>query len=67
MKPYDPQARCAKCGGEQVRAWWRESTKQDFSWDNRHRRIVDEEYLHRTCERCGYAWAEACVEEGEQA
>lgn len=27
---------------------------------------VEEEHLHRTCPRCGFGWAEACIE-GETA
>jgi ribosomal protein S27AE len=25
---------------------------------------LDAEHLHRTCPRCGFGWAEACVENG---
>lgn len=55
MKKYDPDAKCPKCGCEDVRTFYHNERSY------RHDDIcygVDHEHFHRTCERCKYHWVE---------
>lgn len=50
LPKYDPRSRCEKCGDDDA------ETQHFVS------RYVVDEHLLRTCRRCGYRWAERCVD-----
>ena len=58
--PFDPDARCIKCGGEDIWAQWKSG-----GWPNTCSTIskcwlsVSVEHIHRGCRRCHYEWIEA--------
>ena len=65
MKPYDPAAKCPKCGHAVV------STIFCGGHKERDYRVSpppphSEDALHRQCTRCGYGWLEDCVKAQEE-
>lgn len=62
MKPYDPSARCPKCGSADVSTDHVEKNGGNYwSGCSECSRVNVREHLHRLCPRCLYAWPEACV------
>lgn len=59
MNPYNPQAPCPKCGYPAVST--RYHAKPELLQICKKSGGVESEHLHRTCERCGYEWLEACL------
>jgi hypothetical protein len=72
LPPFDPQGRCPKCASASVRIRHEPITDHFACTVARDRsmplggaalqgwrRRWDREHLERTCERCGYGWAEA--------
>ena len=62
MKAFDEKATCPKCSHASV------------SITHQRRYLVGichygdcsaDEHLHRRCQRCGYQWAEACIDASE--
>ena len=60
MKPYDPDGKCLKCG------WGEASTHYHPGGIWGATGCPREEHLHRYCQRCGYDWIEACLEEKKE-
>ena len=61
LKPYNPRAVCPKCGGCNI-ATQHHSADGNLcrhDWSTRGQCETGEEHIARSCERCGYAWAEA--------
>lgn len=61
MTPFDPAAKCPKCGHDETSdAYHKNGYKCPFG------SVVDvgreEEHIHRTCKRCGFDWPEAVLE-----
>lgn len=60
MKIYDPTRKCIKCGGDDVSTTW---MQDNSNYTNCYRvNHVDAEHMDRRCRRCGYEWAEACLD-----
>ena len=61
MKPFDPVAKCPKCGNDDIRATFR--IKNEFGRcgesPTKHCPSTMPEHLHRECRRCHYEWVEA--------
>ncbi len=61
LKPFNPEARCPKCGHDTVKTRYcrggPDSDYRDLCWD----KGLNREHLHRNCERCHYEWEEACI------
>lgn len=55
LPPYDPIGTCVKCGEHGQHG-------TDYRGIATMGREVEDEYLKRTCRRCGHSWAEACVD-----
>ena len=48
-KPYNPGTRCKKCDNQGANVKYTEATE-------------GENWLVRTCRRCGYKWIEDCLD-----
>lgn len=72
MKPYDPNAKCPKCGWDEISSSWIPADKcwtaEPRRWEGNQTR---EAHISRTCRRCHYRWPEAPLDaeiaEGKQA
>jgi len=61
LPPYDPNAKCPKCGHDEVRTYYCKTGQPlDSCWLK-----IEHEHLHRACQRCHYKWLEACLEESD--
>ena len=58
MKPFDPDSRCPKCGGEDVGTHY-SASYWDCLYSCSRRNSMTGEHMERTCRRCGYRWVEA--------
>ena len=61
--PFDADARCVKCGDDDISARWCSPTGRPA-----HCRTFmssQEEHIHRCCRCCGYHWFEGCLD-GEE-
>lgn len=61
MQPYDPQAKCPKCWGDDVGAIYHETDRFEYLGCPSCQGNGSPEHIRRDCRRCGYAWAEACL------
>ena len=61
MKPYDPAAKCPKCGYAVVSVYFYPYLS---GWD--YRVPLNGEVMQRRCSRCGYGWLEACLKAPEE-
>ena len=64
MGVFNPEAKCSKCGGDNIGTAWCPGTTKRFE------RIVyncnlDYEHIHRWCSRCKYKWNEETIENQE--
>lgn len=57
MNPYDPNAKCPKCGGEDVASAFREFVIQGNGTSPTTIGVAKENIL-RTCRRCHFSWPE---------
>lgn len=57
LPPYNPGARCPKCGFSQVSTTYQRPRRDTTPWECHARRA----HLDRRCGRCGYAWCEATL------
>ena len=67
MKPYDPAAKCPKCGHPVVTT----NFCAGHDEEGYHKPLIiipshHGEALHRQCMQCGYGWLEACVKAQEE-
>ena len=58
MERYNPDSKCPKCGWDKVSVKF---CKGDFNCKS-YMRDEWKYHLDRTCERCGYTWAEATLD-----
>lgn len=69
LKPYSPKSKCPKCGHPKVGTRHEGRIEDDPCWYERKYNPVgkwpEHEYLHRTCDRCGYAWPESVTPDTE--
>lgn len=56
LPPLNPDARCPKCGGEQVSMLYRESYCLPGACGVRYGNPA--EHIDRVCQRCHHIWAE---------
>jgi predicted nucleic-acid-binding Zn-ribbon protein len=59
MKPFDENAVCPKCGHTDIAVFYYRGQSETSICPVLHRH---EEHLHRSCRRCHYSWAEACLD-----
>lgn len=64
LPPFNPDARCPKCGGAEVRV---EYFSAGQLTGDPHLDLYEEEIIARTCTRCGYAWPEAPLDHVDDA
>lgn len=57
MKPFDPNAKCPKCGHDNIKTAYYENDEHRWHGYNKLDRERSE-HLRRTCERCRYQWNE---------
>jgi hypothetical protein len=62
LPPYRPDGRCSKCGYEDISTQYVEPDRP-YAYGCRFHKTTNDEHLHRYCRRCGYEWAEACIEQ----
>lgn len=55
MKPYDPNAKCAKCGHDSI------TTRFIGAFAPRR------DTIHRCCNRCGYGWNESPLDSSDDS
>jgi len=58
MQPFNPDAKCAKCGSDNIHSIFCVDPRYYSScrkWPNE----VREEHIHRNCKTCRYEWLEA--------
>jgi hypothetical protein len=60
LPKVDFKRACSKCGGTAVLARWQPPKNARSYWDFKPD-WPDEEFIERTCQSCGYKWAEACL------
>lgn len=67
MLRYDPQRKCAKCGGEASRAFHAASPTAYSCWTDYCQYANSEcrEHLHRKCKTCGHDWCELPLDSEE--
>lgn len=62
LKPFNPKAKCPKCGCTKIGSRWEDKIENDVCWYERKYKPVgkwpEHEYMHRTCELCDYDWPE---------
>jgi hypothetical protein len=63
LPPYAPEATCPKCGHDTAntvysKGSWYGAVSCSYSCSERS---THREHLERTCQRCHYQWAEACI------
>ena len=56
LSPYNPNATCPKCGGEDIHT--------QFVPCLTRKNPSDEDVIIRRCARCGYPWHEAPLDAG---
>ena len=59
LKPFDAEAKCPKCGGDNISATYHAagaSRPMDDCWNTV---VEDVEHHDRYCRRCSYEWCEA--------
>ena len=65
MRKYNSKAKCPKCGHNHILVRHEGPISDDPCWYDRRYTPVgkwpENEYMHRTCERCKYEWPEACL------
>lgn len=61
LPSYRPEGGCPKCGGVTVGTHY----VAGDSCDEQTCRTCDQEHLARTCRLCGFAWAEATVDNAD--
>jgi len=66
LQPFNPLARCQKCGNFDVGTIYRPDTKDYYCKDHREE-IQGLEHMHRVCGRCRYVWVERPLMEEEIA
>ncbi len=61
LKPFDENAACPKCGAQadEISTTYAEGACIP---ENGYGCGQQGEHIHRTCDRCGYDWAEACLD-----
>ena len=53
-KPFDPEATCPKCGYDKVLTHFcPDAAPAELCWP-----YIDEEHMHRECDRCQFEWLE---------
>ncbi len=55
--PFDPKAKCRKCGFTQTVARYCGSRPKDAVSC-----LLEREHLHRQCLRCSFIWEESCLD-----
>ena len=60
MKPFDQMTPCAKCGADGATAEWRDAHNCGSYVCREPERII------RRCQRCGYKWCEAPLDEADR-
>lgn len=58
LPPFDPSAKCPKCGHDQVSTRWKKAVPGHIFAHG------VPEWLMRHCARCEFNWDEACVSSG---
>ena len=61
LPKYNPNVTCRKCGCTDIKTEYCEhkgGRLMEICWCK-----VDDEHMHRTCERCRYEWLEAVLNE----
>ena len=56
MKPFDPKAKCPKCGCKEISAYFHAKGDRKPLGDYGY---YEREILARRCDRCKYEWHEA--------
>ena len=54
--PYNPEAKCVKCGNEEVDVSYCGYPLPDDTSEG------VKEHFHRQCKRCGFNWRENCLD-----
>lgn len=60
LPPYNPEAKCPKCGHDRVTTYW-VSLEDSDKYDEWHCDGNKQEHHNRTCERCRFSWAESVL------
>jgi Zn ribbon nucleic-acid-binding protein len=70
LKLFNASAKCPKCAHPKISTRHEGHIDQDPCWYDRKYHPVgkwpEHEYMHRTCERCGYDWPEAVLAPAEE-
>ena len=65
LPPYNPEAKCPKCGGEEAGVYWVPKGRI-VGTDSPHGQMYQPyDALRRRCETCGYEWEEAPCDKGK--
>jgi len=66
LPPFNAKAVCPKCGyAEEAGVKWVQSPLPapiPYPMECLRHEYVECDHLHRFCQRCGYSWAEACLD-----
>lgn len=60
LTPFDPEAKCPKCGHDDVRVNHVGGYRYSCTHEAKPRH-PETEHLDRTCQRCHFGWAEAVL------
>lgn len=67
MKPFDAEAKCPKCGGDDLATTFHAASDLTHPMAvGRDRCDVHDEHIHRHCRRCGYDWIEAPLDKRDK-
>lgn len=65
LPPFKLKTKCAKCGGSDVKVYYRGPIADDACWYARKYHPIgkwpEHEYQHRACMTCQHEWPEAVI------
>ena len=67
LKPFDAEAKCGKCGSEDIWVAWMPATPDYklMECSQHHKERIIGEHHHRGCRCCGWHWCEGCLDAQE--
>ena len=60
LKPFNEEAKCPKCDGDDLNTIWLPKRDERRYGKRYNYNAPEEECIKRMCERCRFEWYEAC-------
>lgn len=66
MKPYNPSAKCEKCGSDKTDTTWHVTRGKNWCRDVCGFAAIDGDHMLRHCSNCGFEWLEAPMDVAQE-